>query len=190
MQLILAQPRTSNKIKMTPFLVVLILLITLVTTILTACSTDQEVTTSPLPFTLSGEYYELSGFTTGYAPGGTYEFKLAVFNDTDEEWQSNCYAFLVDTNGPILNIANIEFGLLHKGDKEDTFIRMTLPEDIEPGAYGFALLFPQKGTVTTTIYIGEEIPDEPVEPWQDITSYESKYFSNNSNWQVPDIRKQ
>ena len=120
MQLILARPRTLNKRRLTSFLVISILLITLVTTMLTACSTDQKVTNSSLPFTISGEYYELSGFTTKYAPGGTYEFKLAVLNDTDEEWQSNCYAFLVDTNGPILNIADIEFGLLHKGDKENT----------------------------------------------------------------------
>ena len=190
MQLIPARPRTSNKRKSTSFLVISILLITLVTTMLTACNTDQESTTSPLPFTISGEYYELSGFTTGYAPGGTYEFKLAVLNDTDEEWQSNCYTFLVDTNGPVLNIADIEFGLLHKGDKEDTFIKMTLPEDIEPGAYGFALLFPQQGASITTIYVGENIPGVPAGPWPDISSYESEYFSNNGNWQVPDIRKQ
>ena len=183
MQLILAQPRISNKRKLTSFWVISILLVTLITTSLTACGTGKNATlTSPLPFTVSGNYFELRGYSNGYSPGGTYDFQLAVRNDTDEEWKSNCHVFLVDANGPVLNIADFKFDLLYKGDQVDTVIKMNLPADTEPGAYGFVLLFPQKGTITTTIYVGEEIPDEPVEPWQDITAYEGNSFSNhNSN---------
>jgi hypothetical protein len=46
-----------------------------------------------------------------------------------------------------------------------------LPADIKPGAYGLALLFPDKGHLIQTIYVGDNISNEPVGPWPDISSY-------------------
>ena len=173
MHLFIAQARIPIKRKLTSLWVISILLITLITISLTACGTGKNATlTRPLTFTVSRNYFEHRGYSNGYSPGESYDFQLVVCNDTDKEWKINCHAFLVDTNGPVMDITDFEFDLLYKGDQVDTVIKINLPANTEPGAYGFILLFPQKGTITTTIYVGEEIPDEPVEPWQDITAYE------------------
>jgi hypothetical protein len=153
---------------------VIILACALLTTSLglLACNTgENSAITSSLPFTISGSYFELSGDTVDYAPNGTYDFNLAIRNDNDEEWKGNCYIFLIDKNGPLMDISDIEFNLLHKGDQENTVVKMILPADIKPGGYGLALLFPDKGWVIKTIYVGENAPKESVFPWPDISSY-------------------
>jgi len=137
---------------------------------LLACDTGNNILTAPLPFTVSGGHFELRGNSTGYTPGGTYDFKLSIRNNTDEDWKGNCYVFLIDKNGPLMDISNVEFDL-YTGGQEDTVIQMTLPVDIEPGAYGLTLLFPDKGSTVQTIYVGKNLPDEPAGPWPDISSY-------------------
>ena len=115
-----------------------------------------------LPFTVSGSYFELSGDNAIYSPNSTHDLNLTIRNDTEEEWKGNCTIFLIDKNGPLLDISNIGINLLNKGDQESNVIRLVLPADIKPGAYGLALLFPDKGHLIQTIYVGDNISNEPV----------------------------
>jgi len=137
-----------------------------------ACNRGEDSTLAKsLPFTVSGSYFELTGNNAIYAPNATYDFNLTIRNDTEEEWKGNCYIFLIDKNGPLLDIADIDINLLNNGDQENTVIRLVLPANIKPGAYGLALLFPDKGQFIQTIYVGENIPSEPAGPWPDISSF-------------------
>jgi len=139
---------------------------------LVACNTGEDSTlASSLPFTVSGSYFKLSGNNVIYAPSTTYDFNLTIYNDTEEEWKGNCYVFLIDNNGPLLDISDIDIDLLNKGDQENTVVKLVLPANIKPGAYGLVLLFPDKGQFIQTIYIGENIPNEPAGPWPDISNY-------------------
>ena len=137
-----------------------------------SCNSDNNTaSTKNSSFSISRGCFEVSGDTKGYAAGGTHDLNLSIRNDTDEEWSGSCYIFLVDQNGPFMDISNCEFNLPHEGDQESWVIKMTLPADIESGAYGLALLFPGKDHIVQTIYIGDEISNEPVGSWPDISSY-------------------
>lgn len=153
-------------------LIILVCALNIMSIGLFACNTSEDSTLAKsLPFTVSGSYFELSGNNVIYAPNSTYDFNLTIRNDAEEEWKGKCYVFLIDKNGPIMDISDIEINLLNKGDQESTVVRLILPEDIKPGAYGLALLFPDKGHFIKTIYIGENNPQESVFPWPDISSY-------------------
>jgi len=143
---------------------------------LLACNTGENSNLdNSLPFTVtftvSGSYVELSGNNAIYAPNGTYDFSLKIRNDIKEEWKGSCYVFLIDKNGPLMDISDIEINLLNKGDQESMVVRLVLPENIKPGAYGLALLFPSKGYFIKTIYVGDTISNESAGPWPDIYSY-------------------
>ena len=160
--------------------ILLVSTLTIMSLSFAACNTSENSTpAASLPFTVSGSYFELSGNNAIYAPNSTYDFNLTIRNDTEEEWKGNCTVFLIDKNRPLLDISNISINLLNKGDQESTVIKLVLPADIKPGAYGLALLFPDKGHLIQTIYVGDNISNEPVGPWPDISSY--KQSPNNSN---------
>ena len=152
--------------------IILVCALTLMSISFLACNSGENSTpTVSFPFTVSGNYFELSGDNAIFAPNGTYDFDLIIRNNTDEEWKGNCYVFLVDKNGPLMDISDIGINLLNKGHQEKTVITLALPANIEPGAYGLALLFHDKGYLIQTIYVGDKIPNEPAGPWPDISSY-------------------
>ena len=139
--------------------IILVCALTIMSISLAACNTSENSTpAASLLFTVSGSYFELSGDNAIYSPNVAYEFNLNIRNDIEEEWKGNCYVFLIDNNGPLMDISDIEINLLNKGDQESTVVSLVLPENIKPGAYGLALLFPEKGHLIKTIYIGESIP--------------------------------
>jgi inhibitor of cysteine peptidase len=162
---------------------------------LLACNTGENSNLdNSLPFTVtftvSGSYVELSGNNAIYAPKGTYDFNLSIRNDTEEEWKGNCYVFLIDNNCPIIDISDIEINLLNKGGQESTVVSLVLPENIKPGAYGLALLFPGKGYFIKTIYVGDKISGEPAGPWPDISSYKQiKYEASYDDFVVGESSK-
>jgi len=154
-------------------LIILVFTLTMMSNSFVACNSGENSRpTASFPFMVSGSYFELSGENAIYAPNGTYDFNLIIRNDTDEEWKGNCYVFLVDKNGPLMDISDIGINLLNRGEQDKRVITLALPGNIEPGAYGLALIFHDKGYIIQTIYVGDSISNEPAGPWPDIFSYQ------------------
>jgi hypothetical protein len=142
---------------------VLILIVGVAGTVAVACSTAPSEPCNP--FTVNWRYAELSGFTDGLMPGNTYEFTMSLTNDTDERWQSSYCIFLVDGETVVLNIDSNSIDL-PPTVKITSTVSMTLPADFPEGAYGLALVIPDRGSSITTIRIGN-VTSPPAGPWPD-----------------------
>jgi hypothetical protein len=130
-----------------------------------ACTQGGKSPVLSDPFTNSMGYFTLEGYSRGFVPGQTYEFKLSLKNDTKEQWQGRYYAYLVDTKSVVLNIGEqtVDLG---PASSIGSVIKMSLPEGFKEGAYGLALVFPGRGSSITTIRVGE---DQSISagPWLD-----------------------
>jgi hypothetical protein len=127
------------------------------------CGAGTKASALSEPFTLNSEYFSLQGYARGYVPGQTYEFKLMVHNKNKEPWQSQYYAYLVDSQGVVLKIAQrpIDLG---PDTSMGANLNMELPKDFKEGAYGLALVFPERGSSITTIRVGDDY-SQPAGPW-------------------------
>jgi inhibitor of cysteine peptidase len=165
----------NNIVKFVSILIISLLVVGILTVIALApwASDNNElnVTTCSGPFSLNGDAFELSGYSEGLIPNRTYDFNLSVRNDTDDAWKGTCYIFLVDKDGPFLDVSNFEFDLLPKGGQNSTVVKLTLPADMNPGAYGLALVIPGIENAIQTIYVGNNITNDSIGAWPDISSY-------------------
>lgn len=130
-----------------------------------ACGKDTKTSNLADPFSVDMSYFSLQGYARGYIPGHTYEFKLMINNLDKEAWQGNYYAFLIDTRGIVLTIAQRNIDLSPETSLGAN-INMTLPGDFKEGAYGLAFVFPGRGVSITTIRVGDDL-SQPAGPWPD-----------------------
>jgi hypothetical protein len=123
---------------------------------LTGCQTSSPSADLSDPFVNSLSYFTLKGYTSGYTPGKNYNFDLTLNNTAKEVWQSKFSVYLIDTRGVVLNIVSQRpFDIQPEASMGSNF-EMILPKDIQEGAYGLLLVFPDQGTSITTIYVGKE----------------------------------
>ncbi len=146
-----------------------VLLLGIVSVNALACDSKNEKGTPHDPFSLSTGYMELDGYSDGFAPGGTYDFNLALRNRENATWQDEYRVFLVDENGPVLPVADGEINL-QPDSGQTTVIKMALPQDFKEGAYGFTVVVPERGSTVTTIHVGDDNGNF-VKPWPVATAY-------------------
>ena len=134
------------------------------------CSQDNASPTGlSEPFTVDMGYFTLEGYSSGYEPGNKYSFKVSLNNTEKEEWKSHFSAYLIDTDGVVMDIVSRRPINLPPLAAISSRFEMDLPENVTDGMYGLMMVFPGRGSSITTIYVGEEPAPTgmPARPGQD-----------------------
>jgi hypothetical protein len=124
---------------------------------LAGCQQDSLSSALSDPFINSMGYFTLKGYTSGYTPGKSYNFELTLNNKTKEAWQSKFSVYLIDTQGVVLNVVSQRPFDIDPETSLGSNFEMTLPKDLQDGAYGLLLVFPGRGSSITTIHLGKEV---------------------------------
>lgn len=116
------------------------------------------------PFTNSMSFFTLKGYADGYVPGQKYNFDLTLNNQTPEKCQSKYSVYLIDGQGVVLDIVSQRPFTLPPESTTGSSFDLTLPEDLQDGAYGLMLVFPGQGTSITTIHVGTDVAPNYMPP--------------------------
>jgi hypothetical protein len=108
---------------------------------------------------------EVSGYERGHAPGRAAEFTIEVENRRDTDAELDVCAKLIDEH-TVVQEFNQEHLQIGAQESRSAVIDATLHEDVEPGAYGFAVVIDDIGVIVHTIRVG--IPDDEPAQWLDV----------------------
>jgi hypothetical protein len=108
---------------------------------------------------------EVSGYERGHQPGGSAEFTVEVENRRDAPADLDVCGKLIDEH-MVVQEFNQERLMIEPNGSQQAIIDATLDEDVEPGAYGFAVIIDEIGVVVHTIRVG--IPDDEPAAWVDV----------------------
>lgn len=143
--------------------------------ILTGCgqlSDDEESRDYWSPFNSQSNWtidggdmrVELTGFERGHQPGVESEFQLILENRRQQSTAIEGCMLLIDEESVVQNLNDfvVELG-------PDAVARRTLTaefdEDLEPRAYGLAVVIGELGAIVHTVRLG--IADDEAGPWLD-----------------------
>lgn len=129
------------------------------TGLLVACGNDggqgEEFTASE---TLDdGSLIELTGNTAGHAGGDQSDFSVLFRNGDGSnggEWASVYCVVLMDRNAPLMSGGD-SFAI-PEGLQVENQLQLVLPPGLAEGAYGLAIVVPDHGSVSQTIWVGDE----------------------------------
>jgi hypothetical protein len=110
---------------------------------------------------------ELTGYERGHEPGKTAEFTIKVENRREQPANLDMCTKLVDEREIIQRFERFAMNLDADSSEEITFIA-ALEEEIEPRAYGLAVVISETGAIVHTVRVG--IPDDEAGPWLDAES--------------------
>ncbi|MEX0760947.1 MAG: hypothetical protein WD208_09930 [Dehalococcoidia bacterium] len=148
-----------------------IMLSTLATGLLAACGNDggpgEEFTASET-FD-DGSLIELTGNTAGHAGGDQSDFSVLFRNGDGSgedveagEWASVYCVVLMDSDAPMMSGGD-SFAI-PEGLQVENQLQLVLPPGLAEGAYGLAIVVPDHGSVSQTIWVGDE-GDETGASW-------------------------
>jgi hypothetical protein len=100
-----------------------------------------------------GILVEARSFATGYRPGDEFTFFLDVHNGSPGPWQADFCLVLVDREGVVATLIEDSFSL-QPGEGFGTMLVAEYPANIREGAYGLALVIPERMASTSTVYLG------------------------------------
>jgi hypothetical protein len=107
---------------------------------------------------------ELSGHERGHEPGKTAEFTVTIENRREVDTELEICAKLIDERQIVQRFDQFIISIEPEDNEVSTF-EVTLEEDVEPRAYGFAVVVGDIGSIIHTIRVG--IPDDEAGPWLD-----------------------
>jgi hypothetical protein len=107
---------------------------------------------------------ELSGYERGHEPGRTAEFTVTIENRRDQSADLDVCAKLISEVEIVQHFDQFEV-VIEPEDSESISFDVTMGEEIEPRAYGFAIVVGEIGSIVHTVRVG--IPDDEAGPWLD-----------------------
>jgi hypothetical protein len=107
---------------------------------------------------------ELRGYERGHEPGRTAEFTVTVENRRYVEVDLEVCTKLINESEIVQQFDKFEI-TLEPEQSESLAFDVTLDEELEPRAYGFAVVVGELGSIIHTIRVG--IPDDEAESWLD-----------------------
>lgn len=110
-------------------------------------------------------WVEVSGYERGHIAGKAAEFVVDVENRREERTELDVCARLIDENSVVQEFNQV-FLEIDPNQSRRAVIDATLDEDIEPRAYGFAVVVGDFGVIVHTIRVG--IPDDEPTSWLDV----------------------
>jgi hypothetical protein len=110
-----------------------------------------------------GTQVGLVGYTVGYQLGESYTLGFTLNNSSSAPWTGSYCLQLLSQEGIEATLAQDDFNL-QAGQGFSRDLDLQIPENIEPGPYGLALVIPERSTSVTTIWVGQET-DTQVGAW-------------------------
>lgn len=110
-----------------------------------------------------GTQVGLVGYTVGYQPGQTYTLVFTLNNASSAPWIGSYCLQLLSREGIEATLEQNEFNL-QAGQGFTRDLDLQIPENIEAGPYGLALVIPERSTSVTTIWVGQET-NAQAGPW-------------------------
>jgi hypothetical protein len=107
---------------------------------------------------------ELSGFERGHEPGRVAQFDLTIENRRDQSADLAVCTELIDERQIVQRFDRFDVALEPDGNQTTTF-EAAFDEELEPRAYGLAVVIGDLGAVIHTVRVG--IPDDEAGPWLD-----------------------
>lgn len=107
---------------------------------------------------------ELSGYERGHEPGRAAEFSIDIENRRPEAAELIVCAKLIDEQRIVQEFDEFRISIEPDGSDSAVF-NATLDEDLEPRAYGLAVIVGDIGAIIHTVRVG--IPDDAAGPWLD-----------------------
>jgi hypothetical protein len=102
-----------------------------------------------------GTLVEARSFTSGYRPGDEFTYFLDAHNGGDDTWDVYYCLLLLDEEGIVANLAEEEF-TLQPGEGFGTMLVARYPAGIPEGAYGLALVIPDRSASITVVHLGDD----------------------------------
>lgn len=147
----------------------IVTLLVLPALLITSCQKASNITpdtfTATYQFAEEGRSISISGNSDGI-PGGQSEYVLKINNGADQ-WQSEYYVLLLDSNSVIKEISHDVFDIPAAGGVQKLII-VEFPEGFE-GALGLCVLVPKRGNLIATLSVG--IKDAIATGWPNIANY-------------------
>jgi hypothetical protein len=108
---------------------------------------------------------ELSGFERGHEPGRLAEFTVEIENRRNDPAFLTVCTTLIDEARIVQQFDRftVELG---PDDRVSTTFDAAFDQDIDPRAYGLALVIGDLGAIVHTVRVG--IPDDEAGPWLDV----------------------
>lgn len=110
-----------------------------------------------------GTQVGLVGYTVGYQPGETYRLEFTLNNASSNTWQGSYCFQLLSQEGIEATLVQNDFNL-QAGQGFTRDVNLRIPQDLEDGPYGLALVIPERSTSVTTIWVGQETNTQ-AGPW-------------------------
>jgi hypothetical protein len=107
---------------------------------------------------------EVRGYERGHEPGRTAEFTVTIENRREVEAELEVCTKLINESEIVQRFDKVEIALEPEESDSMTF-DVTLDEELEPRAYGFAVVVGDIGSLIHTIRVG--IPDDEADSWLD-----------------------
>ncbi len=107
---------------------------------------------------------ELTGFERGHEPGKAAEFNVNIENRRDQPAELEMCAKLINEENIVQRFDQFNVSLDPSENKSTSF-RAELDEEIEPRAYGLAVVVGEIGAIVHTIRVG--LADDEAGPWLD-----------------------
>lgn len=113
-----------------------------------------------------GMHVELAGFERGHQPGEESEFEFLIENRKESRLDLTVCVKLIDEDEIVQYLDDYQIDI-----RSDTTIQRsfttTFDEDIEPQAYGLAVIIEDYGALVHTVRLG--IADDEAGPWLDVS---------------------
>ena len=110
-----------------------------------------------------GIVIETQGYTKGYIPGEEASLNFNVHNGSQQAWQTRYCLQLLSKESVLTTLISDQFSL-QPGEGFGTVIAFNVPSDLTSGAYGLALVIPNRSASITTIQVGNG-PEVPGGDW-------------------------
>jgi hypothetical protein len=107
---------------------------------------------------------EFTGYERGHEPGRTAEFNVVIENRRDQRADLDVCAKLINEVEIVQHFDQFEV-VIEPEESESVTFEVTMDEEIEPRAYGFAIVVGDIGSIVHTVRVG--IPDDEAGPWLD-----------------------
>ena len=98
----------------------------------------------------------MQGYSSGYQPGGGADLLLEIRNGSSEPWEGQYCLQLVSHERIVKTFVN-EQARLAPNDAQSRTVKLEIPAELAPGAYGLALVIPDRSTSITTIKVATEM---------------------------------